>query len=275
MEGIGFHAGVPNRLRISTGTPGRGVVRIGSRTHVVWGAQGGEALSEDRCTSVEGIGPLEHLSAAAVALGVRGWELEADHADLPLFDGSAVAWADALRGLCSPARPDVRECGLQAGLWAGERRGLLRIEPSERFELLVEWTLGPSGPELWRGGSGDLVELLPARTFIDADQWWIARGRGLLRGAGSGNGRLLAGRGPNAPECIRMLEEEGLDTRGKVWTGGPERIPMECAAHKALDLVGDIGCAIGYLPAIRIHARDAGHALHAALCRALRTAHRD
>jgi len=69
------------------------------------------------------------------------------------------------------------------------------------------------------------------------------------------------------------LRREGLSLDGPVWSGGRERMPMECAAHKALDLVGDIGCAIGYLPALRITARDAGHALHAMLCRALRAAH--
>ena len=275
MEGNGFHTGVPNRLRVTAGAPGRGVARIGSRTHVVWGAQGGEAQSADRCTSVAGIGPLEHLSAAAIALGVRGWELEADHEDLPLFDGSAGPWAKALRSLGSPATVDVRECGLQSHSWEGTQRGSLEIEPSDHFELLVEWSFGPSGPELWHGDASDLEEILPARTFIDADQWWRAKSGGLLRGAGLDSGRLFAGKGPLPPQCLRTLEEEGVDTDGNIWTGGAQRVPMECAAHKALDLVGDIGCAIGYLPAIRILARDAGHALHAELCRALRAAHRD
>jgi UDP-3-O-acyl-N-acetylglucosamine deacetylase len=69
-----------------------------------------------------------------------------------------------------------------------------------------------------------------------------------------------------------MLGRDGVQPVGQVWTGGEERVPMECAAHKALDLVGDIACAIGYLPALRIVARDAGHTLHAKLSRALRNA---
>jgi hypothetical protein len=151
----------------------------------------------------------------------------------------------------------------------------LEIEPSDDFELEVEWTRGPDGPERWEGGAPDLVRILPARTFIEVGDWVLARQAGLLQGAGPRSGRLISPGGNLDRTLLEELHAQGMEPVGNAWTGGPERLPMECAAHKALDLVGDIGCAIGYLPSLRIHARDAGHALHAVLCRALRIAHRD
>jgi UDP-3-O-acyl-N-acetylglucosamine deacetylase len=69
-----------------------------------------------------------------------------------------------------------------------------------------------------------------------------------------------------------MAKERGVDPEAVVWSGGLERMENECAAHKALDLIGDIGVWIGYLPSLSIRARDTGHELHHLLGRALRDA---
>jgi UDP-3-O-[3-hydroxymyristoyl] N-acetylglucosamine deacetylase len=217
---------------------------------------------------------LEHLSAAAAILGVPGWVLEAQHADLPLFDGSARVWAKWMEKLVRETLA-CHHLELSPVSWRGRHRGHLEAQAASEFHLEVEWSAGPFGPERWEGGFSDLPGILGARTFIEAGDWWMARRRGLLHGIDPGSGRLLAG--PIAlPEiALEELRREGIEPRGRVWTGGDERIPDECAAHKALDLVGDIACAIGYLPALRIVARDAGHTLHAKLGQALRHAHED
>jgi UDP-3-O-[3-hydroxymyristoyl] N-acetylglucosamine deacetylase len=274
-SGRGFHTGCPNKASLALSSSEGGVVEIGGQEHRVWGIGAAEARTHARCTSIEGIGPLEHLSAAAIALGAKGWRLDAEGPDLPLFDGSAKPWAEAFSALMPMSVPDVRPCSLLRGAWAGDRRGNLEIEPSSSFELVVEWTRGPDGPERWEGGAEDLVKILSARTFVEVGEWSRARAAGLLRGAGADCGRLLSLEGESDPDLLGSLRAEGIEPTGKIWTGGDERLPDECAAHKALDLVGDIGCAIGYLPALRIRARDAGHALHAELGRALRIAHRD
>jgi UDP-3-O-acyl-N-acetylglucosamine deacetylase len=247
------------------------VVKIGQVEHLVWGEAASEMETGLRCTRVDGIGPLEHLSAAAVVLGLPGWILEAEHPDLPLFDGSAAAWAKRTIGF-PRVEPKSVPVDLSRRTWCGKDRGTLDVEPSERFHLEVEWSRGPFGAERWEGGLEDLPGVLAARTFVDAANWWEARMNGLLKGVDPDSGRLFRGADPVPTEALEALRQEGLRLDGPVWSGGEERMPMECAAHKTLDLVGDIGCAIGYLPALRITARDAGHALHAELCRALRDA---
>ncbi len=274
LSGNGFRTGLSNRLRMLPGKRGEGIVRIGEKEHLVWGPMAADPETQHRCTSVAGIGPLEHLSAAVAILGVRGWVLEAEHEDLPLFDGSALPWVKLLEPLPrEPLQTDVLD--LPLGLWEGEHRGYLEAQAASEFHLEVDWSTGPLGPERWEGTTSDLLGVLGARTFIEAGDWWEARRNGLLRGVDSGSGRLLAGRTVLPEIALQELRGEGIEPLGPVWTGKAERVPNECAAHKALDLVGDIACAIGYLPALRIVARDAGHTLHAKLCQALRNAHRE
>jgi UDP-3-O-acyl-N-acetylglucosamine deacetylase len=261
-------------VRVFPGEPGKGVVRIGGDEVLVWGPQASDPDTSHRCTQVQGIGPLEHLSAAAVILGVRGWVLEADHGDLPLFDGSSIVWAKMLERIPRET-PFAEIVDLQACSWQGESRGHLEIQPDSKFHLKVEWSFGPFGSERWEGSMAELGTLLGARTFVDAPDWWEAAQRGLLQGVDGRSGRMLAGRSPLPAQALAVLVKAGIVSAGPVWSGGDERLPGECAAHKALDLVGDIACAIGYLPALRIIARDTGHNLHARLGQALRHAHRE
>lgn len=272
--GNGFRTGKANRLRVFPGEAGSGLVRIGKTETLVWGPGASEPETRHRCTEVAGIGPLEHLSAAAAILGVRGWVLEAQHEDLPLFDGSAEPW---VKWMGTMPKGPLRSCTLDlpACSWDGEHRGRLEIQVAEEFHLDVEWTSGACGPERWEGGLADLPGILGARTFVEAGEWWEAWRAGHLRCVDSESGRMLAGRTSLPETAMETLRSRGIEPRGQVWTGGAERVSMECAAHKALDLVGDIACAIGYLPTLRIVARDTGHALHARLGQALRNVHRE
>lgn len=137
--------------------------------------------------------------------------------------------------------------------------------------MRVEWTSGPNGEEVWEGGLGDLEQVLQARTFVVADDWLQARKAGYLQGTDLANGRLLRGSQPSA-EALALARRLGVPEDLPVWSGGATRMENECAAHKAMDLIGDIGVWIGYLPPLSIRARDSGHALHHSLGRVLRQA---
>lgn len=271
FAGPGFHTGVANRLSLRPGTDGVGRLRRDGIEEVVWGP-GSRPEAVGRCTSSAGAGPLEHLSAAALANGVSGWVLEVDHGDLPIFDGSAAVWDEAFAHEAFPRRSELTESVLPvSGRWVSGRGGVLEAEPSDRFRMRVEWTRGPCGIEVWEGGAQDLAGILGARTFATAMEYAGALQAGLLKGTGPGSGRLL--RGDDLPRtALELARELGVDPSERVWSGGPERVPGECAAHKAIDLAGDIGVWIGYLPPLSVFARDAGHELHHRLGRALRDA---
>ena len=272
LSGKGFSTGRDAQVVIRRSPAGvGGWVRIGGAgMRRVSGKWANAPFTGERCTKVHGVGPLEHLAAALVVAGESGWCLDSDSPDLPLLDGSARAWAGLLSRWSDRFPADIRAIPLSAAIHLRSERGWIEATPSDHFDLDVRWSDGPDGPERWRGGREELPNLLGARTFARADVGWEARRAGRMLGVDPGSGRLLASRRPIPREAREELESRGVRCDGPVWTGGGERMPGECAAHKALDLIGDMAIALGYLPEIRITARDAGHSLHAALGRAMR-----
>ncbi len=249
-----------NTLRFRRSDPGVALVRIGSRLEFSPRRLRAAHDTSLRCTRVFEVGPLEHFLAAICILGVDGWILEATHPDLPLFDGSALAWKEAILATGSPNPPLVVP-GPGSILEQADARGRIRIEPSSRLDLRVTWSRGPQGEETWQGDAEALPDLLSARTFVTAREFVQARNRGLLAGASPDCGRLFPG-GDVGPEEADLAAVLGVDSRQEVWTGGVPRIPGECAAHKALDLIGDLYLRCGGIPQGKIDVVDAGHALH-------------
>jgi len=203
---------------------------------------------------------VEHLLAALWASGLTHVEVELDGPELPILDGSARGWLEALESagrvelpLSSGVRPLAR---LTAPVWiegAGgvQMLGLPLDSPDEapEFRLSVFVDFGVTGAG---AGSFDGVvdaqsfakELAPARTFT-LERWLEPlRSAGLIRG-GSLDNALLIG-------------EDGT-------ISAPLRFENELARHKALDVVGDLALALcpsgarfaGYIIAIK-----AGHEAH-------------
>lgn len=270
VEGRGFATGRPNRVVVEF-RPGK-IRRLGVADGPERLLDDQEPLAEGRCSRVGGVGPLEHLVAGLGIAGWEGWTVRADHADLPLLDGSAEPW---FRGASScgigEGLPE-REIHLPPGTWsARDERGRIEVRSAPRFRLEVGWSHGPRGVERWCGDRGDLPGIVSARTFIDVDVFLHARSAGLLGGVDVRSGRLLA-RPDRLTGAARALAGElGVEPERTEWTGGAERMANECAAHKALDLVGDILLWLGYLPRLDVVAIDAGHVLHHRLGKALRS----
>lgn len=261
VEGNGFATGRYNRVRIDALDVPERWLTVGMRRPCRLDAV--EFHGTGRCSSTGDTGPMEHVAAGLGIAGLEGWHMRAEHFDLPLLDGSALAWYEGARR--------VGGGRLQSRSWEGvdveeslegERRGTLMARSSDRFHLDVRWTDGPEGEERWEGGIGDLPHLVGARTFIDIDTFIESRRHGELGGASVDSGRLLKGSRPVDETALELASQIGADPHRLVWTGGEERVRCECAAHKALDLVGDILLWLGYLPSLHIEACDAGHTLH-------------
>ncbi len=270
VEGKGFATARPNRVAVEF-RPGSGrTLRIGEGREIPLDGQ--DLSAEGRCSRAGGVGPLEHMVAGLAIAGWEGWMAHAEHPDLPLLDGSAEPWFLGARSGGGMGIVPVREIQLPDGAWcAADRRGRIEVRSSGRFRLEVRWKRGPLGPERWSGGAEDLEHIVPARTFIEVGAFLDARSAGLLTGVDLHSGRLLASPDHLDSQALALAEEIGVAPERKVWTGGAERMADECAAHKALDLVGDILLWLGYLPRLDVIAIDAGHVLHHRLGKALRS----
>jgi UDP-3-O-[3-hydroxymyristoyl] N-acetylglucosamine deacetylase len=270
VEGVGLHTGERARVVLRRAP---GPVRIRAR--------GTEATLADlrvvttaRATTVEPLGggfrvcTVEHALAALGGLGVHeGVTLDVDGPELPLLDGGAARWCEALRSLSvisslprlrvtrsatydiGPSRyvfdPGPRPPGpgpRGATLHSRERgaRGPDR-GPSVSVSVRVDFGLSFVAPTAaWHGDHADFAaRIAPARTFALARELDELARRGLARHVD--------------PAAVLVLSPDAI-----LHAGRPPA-PDEPARHKLLDLLGDFhlhgGPAIG-----RVHAVRPGHA---------------
>ncbi len=200
------------------------------------------------------VATVEHLLAALRGLGIDNAEIEIDGAEIPIMDGSAEPFVDAveeagIRDLEQPKRfiKVLRPVKVQDGAAAGE------IIPYDGFRLDVE--IDFQSPLIGRQRYDIEVtphsfknELCRARTFgfmKDVKQLWAA-------------GRAL---GASLENTVALSESRILNPGGL-------RFCDEFVRHKALDAVGDLALAgapiLGYY-----RSSCGGHRLNSAMLHAL------
>jgi UDP-3-O-[3-hydroxymyristoyl] N-acetylglucosamine deacetylase len=254
LRGVALHRGGPAEVRL-VAAPGPLVIaqrgaeaRLDAMTPVRTD-RGVTVASDDGRVRVDLI---EHLLAAVGGLGITGGlRIETDDDEVPILDGSARPFAEALRGLglprAAPALRVTREATLE------HDRGWYKFAPATevRVRVAVDFP-APVGEQraAWDGDAEDFVaRIAPARTF-----GW-ARELDALRAAGRAAGVSL--------ESVLVLDAHGAVAGCR--PSGPE----EPARHKLLDLVGDLALH-GGPPLGVVEAFAPGHtATHAVVARAL------
>jgi UDP-3-O-acyl-N-acetylglucosamine deacetylase len=222
-----------------------------------------ELSADRRCSQFRGSGPLEHYAAAFALSGCADWILEVSGPDLPLADGSSLA-------MMSPLERALPWLQVPSGFEfeaSNERGGWLRVRAAAEFAMVSCWAL-PSGEiQTWTAKGEGLRSCAQARTFIEIDDLAKARAAGLLQGCALGQGLVL---GPaQSQEGASLAWRLGLEASAGVLSGLPLRMPCEVAAHKVLDLVGDLALWTGGIPVLEIQMQAVGHREFHALGRAL------
>lgn len=196
---------------------------------------------------------VEHLLAAFGGLGVReGVRVLVAGAEIPLLDGAARRFADALLALGAPRSPPRLRVLRAATLEHG--RSAYCFEPCDRVSVEVDVDLPPPvgrGRASWDGDADDFVSrIAPARTF-----GWLAEHAELRA-----RGRAAA---------VDLDSVLVFDDHGGVLQACRPPDPGEPARHKLLDLIGDLAL-YGGPPAGRVRAALPGHgATHAVVREAL------
>ncbi len=234
--------------------PGTGYVFISGDTRIPATAEHANESPLATVIAHEGtsISTIEHILSALVAMGVSDAEIVLDGNEIPILDGSAKMYADAIaqsgivtspkpRAVFAPAEPfELRN---------GEKAVIVLPAPAFRVRFIGEYD-APIGthyydaaitPELYR------TEIAPARTFAFLRDVEAMRAQGLARGGSLDNALVYDEEGPM----------QSLQWRNEV------------VRHKVLDLIGDLAL-LGAYPQCEVIAIKSGHALHTRLTRELR-----
>ena len=253
VSGVGLHHGVPVTLRVTPAPPSTGIVFI--RTDLerfAIPASWRHVAKVSYATSLMRQGVListtEHLLSALIGMGVDNVIVELDNLELPILDGSALPYVDAI--LQSGIRTQRRRREYMRILKPVEvREGnkFIAVYPGSGYR--IQYTIDFPSPIGKQEASVDLAaetygtHIAAARTFgYKADEKKL-RDMGLIRGASPENAIVL---GPKGPE------------------NGPLRFRDEFVRHKVLDLIGDLALA-GRRIEGHVVAERAGHAMHTAL----------
>lgn len=254
FEGVGLHTGCMAAMEVRPAQPGTGYVFICGNTRIPATAEFANESPLATVIAHEGtsISTIEHVLSALLAMGVSDAEIAIEGEEIPILDGSAKVYADAIartglvtstqsRPVFAPSEPfEVRN---------GEKAVVVLPADAFRVRFVGEYD-APIGthyfdavvtPERYR------TEIAPARTFAFLRDVEAMRARGLARGGSLDNALVYDEEGPMQP-----LQ----------W-------PNEVVRHKALDLIGDLAL-LGAYPQCEVIAIKSGHALHTRLTRELR-----
>ncbi len=253
FTGVGLHSGAPVTLRLLPASSGQGIVfRRTDLDNFLIPATGRNVARVSYATSLMRQGVListtEHLLSALFGLSVDNCIVELDNLELPILDGSALPYLQAIRraGL-KPQRRRRQYLKVLRPIEVRDGDKFLGLYPSSTYS--IDYSIDFPTPigrqrlalDLFSGAYASLIA--PARTFGFREDEQKLRAMGLIRGVSSGSAIIVAG--------------------GEV-ANGPLRFPDEFVRHKVLDLIGDLALA-GHQILGHVVAERAGHAMHTAL----------
>lgn len=256
-HGVGLHSGQEATVRLQASErPGFWWGWLDAPAQPLWRLAPDQVSDTQLCTALRlgsrRLATVEHLLAALAGTGVTQAEILVSGEEIPLLDGSALPWVEALAEAGLQALPaPAANPGLAAPLTVSQGSSFATALPYAGLRLgaAIEFTDAAIGRQLFSlelTPCSFVEEIAPARTFGLRSQVDQLRAAGLIQGG-----------------CL----ENALVCDGETWLNPPLRFAEEPVRHKILDLLGDL--ALAGLPRAQVFAYRGSHGLHTSLAAAL------
>ena len=276
FEGKGLHTGTFSRICIKPAPAGSGIkfVRTDSGTEI-------PALAEyvsntARCTLISkgeaSVSTIEHIMSAFAGLGVDNATVEVDGVEIPILDGSARGYVEAITadGLQrQEARRRYYDLKESIELRHEATGSWVRVEPADHFSVDVtsdfnSRVLGVQKAH-WDSSVDYAREIAPCRTFVFFHEVQYLASMGLVKGGDVDNAIVVVER-PVDPEVVSEMAEKighpGLTVLPSGYLSNLAlNFPDECGRHKLLDIMGDMRLCGGYIRA-HVTAYKPGHTIN-------------
>ena len=274
INGIGLHTGVNCEITIKPASIDSGIIFkrldfvrsddsvtheasndiiqtvFATATSVIECDHGTRLANSYGCT----VSTVEHLMAALYLLGIDNAVIEVTGPEIPILDGSAKGFADSLRTVgVEKQEKDQLQIDIEELVVVKDGDRWISAQPATEASVVVEIDFGECAIGR-QAVSFDLADeetverLLSARTFCELRDVEALRSAGLIKGGGLDNSIVVDG--------TKILNKCDL------------RDPKEFALHKALDLIGDLALAGGFVKG-QIRAFKPGHCLNCRMASAL------
>ncbi len=278
FEGKGLHTGRIAKMTVGPAPVDTGIrfrrTDIGEDAYV-------DALAENvsntaRSTTIScgeaSVMTIEHILSALTGMGVDNALIDIDNVEVPILDGSAkpyidAIWEDGFELQDSPRRYiELREA---VEVRNDGKGSVVRIEPAEEFsyEIKIDFNSRVLGVQNARWDASVVYpeEIGICRTFVFFHEIEFLFKNNLVKGGDVDNAIVIVEH-PVTDDQINHMSElfnvPALEVREDGYLSNLTlRFPNECARHKLLDLIGDLRLCGGFLKA-KITAEKAGHGIN-------------
>ncbi len=283
LEGIGLHSGAQIQVQIHPASEGHGIYfkrtdldgqpQIKVATNNIYKTERHTVLGDEKAS----IATVEHLMAALYVLGVDNALIEVNGPELPIMDGSALPFLEAIKAVGLIEQDKDRELlEILHPISITDEDSEITILPADEFELTVmvdfnSEVLSPQFASLKTLANFE-KEIAPCRTFVFLHELEALVNHGLAKGGSPDNALVFIEQLPSATQQNFLNQQYGLDLEIKetgLLEGTSLRFPNEPARHKLLDLLGDLALLAAQIKG-KIFARKPGHKINTKMAEALR-----
>ena len=285
FEGKGLHTGKVAKMTITPAPADTGIrfrrTDIGEDAYI-------DALAENvsstaRSTTISqgeaSVSTIEHVMSALTGMGVDNAIIDIDNIEVPIIDGSAktyidAIWADGFQEQDAPRKfIEIKET-IEV---TNDKGSVVRIEPAEEFsyDIKIDFNSRVLGVQhaIWDSSVLYPEQIGTCRTFVFFHEIEFLFNNGLVKGGDVDNAIVIVEH-PVSDDQVqnmsRLFNVPALKVREDGYLSNLVlRFPNECARHKLLDLIGDLRLAGGFLKA-RITAEKAGHGINTTAAKKIR-----
>ncbi|MFK7758396.1 MAG: UDP-3-O-acyl-N-acetylglucosamine deacetylase [Phycisphaerales bacterium] len=260
VDGVGLFTGKDCRCTIHPADANHGIMFSIDTVSIPVGAS---AISERpvhaafahmpaRCSALESgastVWLVEHVLSALAGLGITNARIELDHSEVPIGDGSALPFVDAIQSAGTVAQvAPLNAIKLDETVRVEDGDSWIQAQPTDRSQSSYAYTIdyGDDSPikqttVRWDGDADEYTRrIAPARTFCLEHEAVVLKNAGLFAHLDIGQMLVLGADGP---------------------MGTALRDPDECGLHKLLDLIGDVAL-VGECVIAEYTAHKSGHRL--------------
>ena len=233
LKGVGLHNGVEVNLTVKPSKPNTGIIfkRVDINSNNIIHANFKNVVEPILCTKLRNengvtVSTVEHLMAAFYGEGIDNALVEVDASEIPIMDGSAVDFVDAIRSVGVEEQNEPRKfIKVLKKVEVKDGQKFISIEPLNKdliidFEIIFNNPLIRTRRKEFKFSNDDLTEIYNSRTFCLYEEIDNIKRMGLAKGGSLDNAIVVQG--------SKILNEDGLRNR------------HEFVYHKILDCLGDI-----------------------------------
>lgn len=286
LSGVGLHTGSEVNMTLKPANPGFGIrfQRVDLPEKPIVKADVDYVVDTSRGTTLEHNGArvstIEHLLSAFVGLGIDNVLVELDGPEIPIMDGSAIQFIEAIEraGIQEQeAKRIVYTIDTNIHFYDPVKNVDMLVVPANNYQIttLIDFNspiLGTQHAQM-KQLSDFKSEIAPCRTFCFLHELEYLLQHDLIKGGDLSNAIVVVDKPVTEDELARLATVFNKPTIEVKHEGILNNIqmhfPNEPARHKLLDVVGDLAL-IGYSINAHIIASRPGHASNVEFARKIK-----